>query len=219
MDISAFRLAWVGTLRSDATKPASTKEIPSSLTDLPDESLLRHAGHDEEALALLFRRYARLVRAIAFRILHDASEADDTVQEVFLFIHRKSELFDDVKGSARSWIVKITYHRAIDRRRYLKSRHFYAQADLEDVAGELGDERCKRAMEAVEQMDIRELFDPLSPNQRQTMQLFFLEDLTFDEIAVKLGQSRGNVKNHYFRGLEKLRKQLPHRNSPPRSGV
>jgi len=136
-----------------------------------------------------------------------------------LFIHRKSELFDDVKGSARSWIVKITYHRAIDRRRYLKSRHFYAQADLEDVAGELGDERCKRAMEAVEQMDIRELFDPLSPNQRQTMQLFFLEDLTFDEIAVKLGQSRGNVKNHYFRGLEKLRKQLPHRNSPPRSGV
>src|SRR3954467_4770564 len=139
MDITAFRLAWVGTLRSEATKPASSIKIPSSLTDLPDESLLRHACHGGEAFALLFRRYARLVRAIAFRILHDASEADDLLQEVFLFIHCKSTLFDAVKSSARSWIVQITYHRAIDRLRYLQSRHFYSHVDFDDVVSELGD--------------------------------------------------------------------------------
>jgi len=43
-----------------------------------------------EALALLFRRYSRLVRGVALRILRDASEADDLLQEVFLFVHRKS---------------------------------------------------------------------------------------------------------------------------------
>ena len=125
------------------------------------------------------------------------------------FFHSpKSELFDSSKSSARSWIVQVTYHRAIDRLRYLQSRHFYSQVDLEDVARELGDDRYKEVIKAVEQRDIRTLFDSLSENQRQTMQLFFFEGLTFDEIALKLGQTRGNVKNHYFRGLDKLRKQL-----------
>jgi RNA polymerase sigma factor (sigma-70 family) len=51
-------------------------------------------------------------------------------------------------------------------------------------------------------------FETLSENQRQTLSLFFIEGYTFDEIAAQLGQSRGNVKHHYFRGLEKLRKEL-----------
>ena len=64
--------------------------------------------------------------------------------------------------------------------------------------------------------DAQKLFEALSENQRQTLILFFFEGYTFDEIALKLGQTRGNIKNHYFRGLEKLRKLLqcgPQRNS------
>ena len=56
--------------------------------------------------------------------------------------------------------------------------------------------------------DLQEVFETLSENQRQTLRLFFIEGHTFDEIAAKLGQSRGNVKHHYFRGLERLRKEL-----------
>jgi RNA polymerase sigma-70 factor (ECF subfamily) len=48
----------------------------------------------------------------------------------------------------------------------------------------------------------------LSLNQRETLRLHFVEDCSFAEIAARLGQSRGNIKHHYFRGLEKLRKQL-----------
>ena len=159
------------------------------------------------------------MRGIAYKILRDASEADDVLQEVFLFIHRKSELFDSSKSSARSWIVQVTYHRAIDRRRYLQSRHFYTQVDLEDVARELGDDGYKSAIEALEHEGVRRLFEALSENQRQTLQLSFFEGLTFNEIAAKLGQTRGNVKNHYFRGLDKLRKQLLSRSSGRESAV
>src|SRR5258708_29896188 len=92
-------------------------------SQLDDEILvLRVAGGNREALAVLFRRYARLVRAVAMRILHDSSEADDLLQDVFLFIHRKSGTFDNSKSSARSWIVQRTNHRAIDLRRHLHSR-------------------------------------------------------------------------------------------------
>ena len=52
------------------------------------------------------------------------------------------------------------------------------------------------------------MFGVLSEIQRQTLGLHLLDGYTFEEIAVKLDQSRGNVKHHYFRGLEKLRKQI-----------
>jgi RNA polymerase sigma-70 factor (ECF subfamily) len=52
------------------------------------------------------------------------------------------------------------------------------------------------------------VFASLSVDQKQTLRLFFMEGYSLDEIAAKLGQSVGNVKHHYFRGLEKLRKEL-----------
>ena len=48
----------------------------------------------------------------------------------------------------------------------------------------------------------------LSESQRQTLQLFFYDGYTFEEIAAKLGQTVGNTRNHYYSGLEKLRKQI-----------
>jgi RNA polymerase sigma-70 factor, ECF subfamily len=54
----------------------------------------------------------------------------------------------------------------------------------------------------------RRVFDKLSPNQRETLRLHFFEGYTLAEIAIKLGQSRRNIKHHYFRGLERLRKRL-----------
>ena len=191
-------------------KPGEAKAVSAS-SDIPvsDETLMEQVNNGgTDALSVLFRRYARLVRAIAYKVLRDQSEADDALQEVFLFLHRRSELFDSSKNSARSWIVQVTYHRAIDRRRYLQSRHFYTQVDLEDVARELGDTGYKTAIDGLEHEGLRKLFHSLSENQRQTLRLFFFEGLTLHEIALKLGQTRGNVKNHYFRGLDKLRKQL-----------
>jgi len=179
-----------------------------------DESLLAQVSlGSRDALSLLFRRYARLVRGIAYRILRDPSEADDLLQELFLFIYRKSGTFDSSKCSARSWIVQMTYHRAIDQRRYLQSRHFYTCIDL-DGTPELLDPRSEIAPhsgsidELVGNTTIPRLLDSLTEYQRNTLSLHFFEGYTFSEIAVKLDQSLGNIRNHYYRGLEKLRKQM-----------
>jgi RNA polymerase sigma-70 factor, ECF subfamily len=180
-----------------------------------DEVLMaRIVDGDKEALGCLFRRYARLVRAVGYKVLRDDSEADDLLQDVFLFVHQKSAVFDGSKSSPRSWIVQMAYHRAIDRRRYLDSRHFYSQVDLEDVKNELSGPSSKASRyensveEVLRRVGLRKVFGVLSEIQRQTLGLHLLDGYTFEEIAVKLDQSRGNVKHHYFRGLEKLRKQL-----------
>ena len=206
------------------TLPLSKAEAPSSfvasdqatsLAETCDEGLMaRICEGDNEALASLFRRYARVVRGVAYRVLQDTSEADDLLQDIFLLIHRKCIMFDACRGPARFWILQMTYHRAIARRRYLNSRHFYTRVDLEDVGRELaapgteGSGLVDSGVGLLGREGFEKVFEALSENQRQTLQLFFVEGHTLGEIATKLNQTRGNVKNHYFRGLEKLRKQI-----------
>jgi RNA polymerase sigma-70 factor (ECF subfamily) len=175
----------------------------------------RLSAGDLDALASLFRRYARVVRGVAYRVLRDASEADDLLQDIFLLVHRLCGTFDSSKGSARFWILQMTYRRAISRRRYLTSRHFYTHLDLDQAANQLGETNAglggpeDSLLEAVDhKQTLQNWLTELSECQRQTLHLFFYEGYTFEEIATKLGQTVGNARNHYYRGLEKLRKQI-----------
>jgi RNA polymerase sigma factor (sigma-70 family) len=54
----------------------------------------------------------------------------------------------------------------------------------------------------------RKILDALTQEQRETLMLHFFEGYTFAEIAEKLGQSYANVRNHHYRGLEKLREHF-----------
>jgi RNA polymerase sigma-70 factor (ECF subfamily) len=179
-----------------------------------DEALLTNVcAGDRNALALLFRRYARLVRSVGLRILRDEGEADDVVQEVFLYIHKKSEVFDPAKGSARSWIVQIAYTQALVRKRHLKVRRYYSSVDIEEV--EVTDLAAKtesdyhRTPEGVfGRVGWKQIGEMLTADQRETVRLHFFEGYTLEEISMKLKQSHGNVRHHYYRSLEKLRGRL-----------
>ena len=196
--------------RAEAAAKYSTKNNPS------DEMLMALVCEgDQEALASLFRRYARVVRGVAYRVLRDPSEADDLLQDIFLLVHRLCRTFDSSKGSARFWILQMTHRRAFSRRRYLTSRHFYSRLDLDETAGRLQD-RMTRGLrpadsitEALQKKETLESwFEQLSPNQRETLRLFFFEGYTFEEIAARLGQTTVNARQHYYRGLDRLRKHI-----------
>ena len=212
---SSVTIRFPGFAVDDSQTSEATAATAGLDVDFCDEALLAQICQGgREALAILFRRYAHLVRGVAYRVLRETSEADDLLQDVFLLIHRLCKTFDSSKGSARFWILQMTYRRAISRRRYLNSRHFYTRVDLDDLETELADPR-NPATEIEESINARignsslsKVFEELSENQQQTLQLFFVEGYTFDEIAAKLGQTRGNIKNHYFRGLDRLRKHI-----------
>jgi RNA polymerase sigma-70 factor (ECF subfamily) len=210
------------------TEDSQTSEVPiaAPVVDaaVSDEALMAQICEgSREALAILFRRYARLVRTVAMRIVRDESEADDLLQDVFLFVHRNCSIFDSSRSAVRSWIVQMTYHRAFDKRRALHARHFYTQVDLNEAA-EAIDPRSNAAegsevlYELVGNTTISGLLDTLSEDQRNTLSLHFYDGYTFAEIAVKLDQSLGNIRNHYYRGLDKLRKQMFPGKLPGRNG-
>ena len=195
----------------------ATSNDSSQSFETTDESVIGcvQTG-DREALAVLFRRYARAVRNVGQRILRDKAEADDLVQEVFLYIHRKSALFDSSKGSASSWIVQVAYTQALLRRRRLKSQGFYLSGITEkpaecDPGGDSSAHYDQKVEGLFGRNGWRRVLESLTEDQRETLRLHFFEGYTFEEIAEKLGQSYGNVRNHHYRGLEKVRKHLTDR--------
>ena len=179
-----------------------------------DEALLANVcAGDRDALALLFRRYARLVRSVGLRILRDDGEAEDVLQEVFLYIHRKSHLFDSEKGSGRSWIVHIAYTQALLRRRHLKVRRFYSSLNIEevevtDLASKTESDYHQTPEGVFGKVGWKQVGEMLTADQRETVRLHFFEGYTLEEISMKLKQSHGNVRHHYYRSLEKLRRHL-----------
>jgi len=202
-----FPNALADTMEVCEPSPASSSvvAIHNPGQEVSDENLLLEVGKgNKEALSILFRRHARQVVHVAQRILRDDSEAEDLLQELFLFLFQKARLFDPAKGSAASWIIQMTYHRAIDRRRYLGSRQHYGTQELkEELHPANGQGSINEVVAGRELLSrFREL---LTEDQRQTLELHFFEGYSFQEIAEKTGQTYGNVRNHYYRGLGRLR--------------
>jgi RNA polymerase sigma-70 factor (ECF subfamily) len=184
-------------------------------SETSDEQFLDAIAKGErEALADLFRRHARAVRNVGYRILRNEAEADDLVQEVFLFIFRKATLYDSAHGKASSWIIHVAYHRAFDRRRYLNSRHFYTTMELENTGLLLADPQRlvpyheHSIEEVLGKPGMARFRSRLTPEQRETLQLFFFEGYALKEIAERTGRSLVNVRSHYYRGLERMRQYV-----------
>jgi RNA polymerase sigma-70 factor (ECF subfamily) len=209
---SADRFPVISVLPQRATGAAYAQAVPSA-QEFSDEALIaRICIGDREALAILFQRYARLTRSVAARILRDAAEAEDLVQDLFMYIQRKGGIFDSSKSTARSWIVQMAYHRALDRRRYLQSREFYAQpffqANSVQVVGKPTTESDYSAETVFGRNGLEKIVNELSADQRETLRLHFFEGYSLAEVSEKLAQPLGNVRHHYYRALDKLRKAM-----------
>lgn len=180
------------------------------LMSLSDEALITHLcdGHPD-ALAVLFDRYHRLVLSVALRILRNPGEAEDVMQSVFLEILRSAGQFDASKGTTKVWILQYAYHRSLNRRHYLNLRGLYELTEDSLLPPTVLASPGKASLGMLESTRlVQEALARLNKMQKRTLELAFFEGLTMNEIAEKTGESFANVRNHYYRGLEKLRSLL-----------
>ena len=174
-----------------------------------DEDLMKRLRvKDAEALDALFHRYGRLVMGIAFRALRDHGEAEDIVQETFLYLYQRAALFDAQKGTTKAWIVQVAYHRALDKKSYLFRRGFYSfGTEIDSMADTLiGKTDLDREVGSrLNRAKLEEAFAALPHEQRRTLEMFFFEGMEMREIASTLSESLANIRHYYYRGLERLR--------------
>lgn len=188
--------------------PVKVAEKVESRAQSDEEAMARLQAQDSNALNLLFDRYAHLVLSIALRILRDYGEAEEIVQDVFFYVYRKSALFEPSRGSAKAWIVQIAFHRALDRKAHLSRRGFYLGTDIDPLHDTLLDHTdVEREIGAeMNRLHLERAFEELPEIQRRTLDLFYFQGLELREISERLNEPLGNIRHHFYRGLEKLRK-------------
>jgi RNA polymerase sigma-70 factor, ECF subfamily len=199
-----------GTLSAEAAEQVTSTNSAEKLT-VADEILMeRVQAGDKNALAALYDRYCRLILSVGLRILRDAGEAQELVQEVFLYIFQKSESFDPGKSSLRSWAVQIAYSRALNRREYLALRRFYDCCQIDEVLQSASSDFSPEEMGQVAEIRalLESALEKLTTLQRTTIEMFFLEGYSLAEISGKLNETLGNTRHHYYRALEKLRETV-----------
>ena len=197
---------------------ALPQRVPVTLYRLQsctDEELMEQLRIGQaDALAVLFDRHYRLVFSVALRSLHDHGEAEDLMQEVFLEIYKKIEDYDPDKGNAKTWILQYAYHRSLNRQKYLSVRNFYdGRQDSDLMQWELP--QSPNGWNGLSYDDWAQVLEKgmssLSEKERTTLDLAYFQGLPLKEIAAQIDEPLGNVRNHYYRGLKKLRDFLQER--------
>jgi RNA polymerase sigma-70 factor (ECF subfamily) len=169
----------------------------------------RVESRDAEALALLYDRHAAKLMGLAQRILGDTGEAEEILQEVFLYVWKAAASFDSSRGPVLAWLLVATRSRSIDR---LRSRRpgksggtvgldeapeTASRVDVEaDAAGREWESRCRAAIAELPQ------------DQRRALELAYFEGLTHQEIAERTATPLGTVKTRVRLGLMKLRERV-----------
>jgi len=176
----------------------SAVERPAAADDMKLVARIR-AG-DPQAMSELYDRYARVVYAVALRVLQEAGAAEDVLQDIFLQLWRNPDAFDASRGSLAAWLAVISRHRAIDR---LRKRRPELDVDECVIAGgpDLRDETERNLV--VEK--VRAVLAEMNPDQRRALELAYFQGLTHTEIAEKTGEPLGTIKTRIRSGLQLLR--------------
>jgi RNA polymerase sigma-70 factor, ECF subfamily len=167
------------------------------------------AGGDRNAFAAFYDGFASLAHGIIRRVLHDAPEADEVLQEVFLELWRAAGQYDPARGTPAAWVVTRARSRAIDKLRSLRKRDEVAVGELDGIAAETPGGRTGDPGDEVPDRElVRGALARLVPAQRQVIELAYFGGMTQTEIATRLRQPLGTVKTRMRTGLQHLRELL-----------
>src|SRR5947209_9565562 len=163
---------------------------------------------DPDALSHLYDRYNGILKALILRIIHNETEAEDLLQEVFLEIWNQAKNFSAKKGKPLGWMVTLTRRRAIDA---LRKKQAYARAEerLQAQPEQQPLAWVQNATEKdIEAGDTRALMakviNSLPEAQQQVIELAFFQGMSQREIAFTTNIPLGTVKTRLELGLKKI---------------
>jgi RNA polymerase sigma-70 factor (ECF subfamily) len=196
--------------------------------DVDEVALVRAvASGSEDALATLYDRHVGGVHAVALRLTGDRGLTEEVVQETFLALWNRAELFDPAVASLGTWLRAIARNRAVDRLRAIGRRPALvplpgerdsseSHGGLDRLGGEPvvigGAGRDPDPVLAAEAASVREAIGAalatMPEVERTVIVLAYREGLTQQEIAQRLDWPLGTVKTRTRRALARLRELL-----------
>ena len=157
------------------------------------------------SIEALYDQYGGLAFALAYRILGERGIAEDVVQEAFLTVWRQQATYDAARGSARTWIMTIVHHRAIDQLRGARAKNRADTAIKEAMPLPAKEDTWAAVAQQLEREWVRGALAILPPEQRQVVDMRLLRwpDARGDR-GTRRHPAR-TVKGRLRLALEKLR--------------
>jgi RNA polymerase sigma factor (sigma-70 family) len=187
------------------------KDAESS-NDLSDEALLNAIANGAVwAMESLYQRYSRILYSLAYRLVADHQVAEDLLQDAFLAIWRRSTSYSPQTGAARSWLISILHHRAIDHLRRVRRRSTLQEAPLEEIALDettAFPDVWEDVWRSVKSSQVRAALMKIPAEQRLVIELAYFQGWTHTEIAEGVQIPLGTVKARLRLGLMHLKHAL-----------
>ena len=178
------------------------------VSSAPDEALMKAVSRRHyDALAELYDRHGKRLRATIDGVVHEEAEADDVLQEIFIQIWEEAGRYSPKAGKPLGWMVTIARRRAIDKLRrrqaYSRVRERYQKRITHEASNS-----PRQADEVFILNDLRhflmECMRILPQLQREALELAFFKGLSHREIAAVTQAPLGTVKTRLELGLQKL---------------
>ena len=175
-----------------------------------DEIIERCLNGDQSAWESIVRMYRRKVFNVAYKFVGKHDEAEDLTQDIFLKIFKALKTFDR-RANFQTWIISISRNLCIDHYRSVrKERQTIARDvdsnDLQPATSERGP--YAQAEHQDLRAQLRQALETLPITLRTAVVLRDLQELSYQEIADRLGLPEGTVKSRINRGRIELAHQL-----------
>lgn len=157
---------------------------------------------DREAQRRLYKRYYGYAMSICLRYSTDPEEARDVLNDGFLKVFTKLQLYDPAKPF-KNWVRRIMINTALDNYRH-NLKHYHLK-DIEVVAPETD---TYDVLQQINYEYLISLVQALSPAYRAVFNLYAIDGHTHEEIAKLLGISVGTSKSNLSKARVHLRAAL-----------
>jgi RNA polymerase sigma factor (sigma-70 family) len=193
------------------TKEDSAGRDPAKrrMRDRPELELVKIAKDNsndlhDEAMEEILRRHHEMLVGIARKLVRP-NDVDDVVQEAYLNVFRNLDRYDAEVGSLTAWSATILRRRAVDhhRRRETRLRVVRDGSSITDEVDVPDEDPGPNRVDA--EMTVSGLLPNLRPREREALELRYLEDLSYREIAERMDVTVGTVKTNLNRALRALR--------------
>jgi RNA polymerase sigma-70 factor (ECF subfamily) len=166
------------------------------------------ARGDQLALHALYERTHRVVFTLVMRITSNRETAEELTLDVFYDVWRRASHYEAANGTVLGWIMNQARSRAIDRLRYEQRKKRLVPESVDDPAAlEAADSGDLLARKQQSQA-LRAALVGLTAEERQAIETAFFSELTYAEVAERLGEPLGTIKTRIRSGLHKLRQAL-----------
>lgn len=186
--------------------------------DDTDESLMRliRTGN-HQAFAILVRRHTDRFYATSFRLTGSAAEAEDLVQDAFLKLWQRPDIWKDDKGAKfTTWFYRVLVNQNIDRLRRTQKMASDNSA-LPFIADARISPEAETAM-SEEQMNIERALSALPERQKTALTLCFYEGLSNAEAAQTMGVKIKALESLLMRAKAGLKEYLNRDDNPQKVG-